>query len=352
MVDRLLAVLDSGLFPRCAAVKFWINSNDNCSDNDPLCVHMHELAQGDGGAYSKKRCENVFSWDLKIKPGMQLLLTDKVLLDGLRYDFEIENAPIELSYSIYGRTRYSIHKSKGPCLEMEREAGSCAMSILPNTHGWIEHPSGERFFNLTIFFSQAVFRELFKEWPEVLMGLGAGNSAHGFKNSLIYENPLDPRSLMILRQIINSPFQGSAAALYLEAKALELVAVKMDSLQSCGDKGKTTLSNKEMELVRQAHHILIKNRQNPPGLEELCRMVGLNRNKLNCGFKSLFGDTVFGVLQREKLCHAWSLLEQSDLPLVDIALEAGYKNQASFTRAFCNCFGCTPGSLRRTGCII
>jgi len=45
--------------------------------------------------------------------------------------------------------------------------------------------------------------------------------------------------------------------------------------------------------------------------------------------------------------RAKSLLRYSDLPLVDVALEVGFSNQAHFTDQFHRVAGATPNAYRR-----
>ncbi|KIX14024.1 helix-turn-helix domain-containing protein [Dethiosulfatarculus sandiegensis] len=209
-------------------------------------------------------------------------------------------------------------------------------------------PAGEHVYSLTFFFTAQVFCELFHDWPDALTQLGHRDTIGLSPKVILHEEPIDPRSLLLLSQIMHCPYQGQAASLFLEAKVLELMAIKMANSFGSTQKRNRSLTKRELESVHHAYHLLLDQSQSAPCLEDLCRMVGLNRNKMNQGFREIFGDTVFGVVKKAKLCRAWSLLEQTDLSLVEVALEAGYKNQASFTTAFCKHFGCTPGSLRRS----
>ena len=85
----------------------------------------------------------------------------------------------------------------------------------------------------------------------------------------------------------------------------------------------------------------------PPSLVDLSRIVGLNRNKLNHGFKVLYGDTAFNLLRHERLSKARSLLSDSDLSLPEIAFAVGYNSQANFTTAFRKHYGRTPKAVRQ-----
>lgn len=325
----------------------WIDVGDYNSDSDSVFVQEYNPAPGeiiiDFGTQDEKKLYRDFS----VKPGMRMLLADFVMPEGVHLGFEIERAPIELCYNFLGRTKYSVSKGRGHAWEIQRQPGYCLLSQLPQTHGTMVCPPFERIFSLSLFFNATVFEELFQDWPDALEHLGRNRVPGPVPSTMVYEQPIDPRSLVIIDQIMRCPYHGMAAALFMEAKSLELVAVKLDAISGKTQEKGRNFSEKDWEAVRHAYHILLDQCQSVPSLEDLCRIVGINRNKLNRGFREMFGDTVFGVAQKARLCRAWSLLEQSDLSLVEIALETGYKTQAGFTTAFCKCFGCTPGALRR-----
>ena len=109
------------------------------------------------------------------------------------------------------------------------------------------------------------------------------------------------------------------------------------------------LNPREQERARQAYHILISQLESPPGLEALAALVGLNRNKLNRGFRQLYGGTVFSVLRDARLTTALTLLRDTQTSLAEIALRVGYSDQANFSNAFRRRFGLSPKKLRTRG---
>jgi AraC-like DNA-binding protein len=107
------------------------------------------------------------------------------------------------------------------------------------------------------------------------------------------------------------------------------------------------LRKKERDGIEAAHFHLLKDLGNPPTLDSLSRIAGMNRNKLNRGFRILYGDSVFGVFRRAKLDQALRLLDQGDLNVGEIAYAAGFKSHSHLTRAFVNRFGISPKSYRK-----
>lgn len=159
---------------------------------------------------------------------------------------------------------------------------------------------------------------------------------------------MNSESAFIIRQILDCPYKGDIRRLFLEAKSIELVALKLAEMERDNDLVRQTdLSRREMECVREAYQILIDRVDTPFRLDQLSRKVGVNRNKLNHGFKQLYGDTVFNVLRSIRLNQAYMLLLDTELSLSEIALCVGYNNQASFTTAFNRQFGKSPKTVRQ-----
>ena len=87
----------------------------------------------------------------------------------------------------------------------------------------------------------------------------------------------------------------------------------------------------------------------PPPMDMLARIAGLHPHHLMRAFRQQRGETIGGYVRRRRLEIADAELRRADLPLVEIALRAGFCDQAHFTRAFRRQFGVTPG-LRRRAC--
>jgi AraC-like DNA-binding protein len=64
-------------------------------------------------------------------------------------------------------------------------------------------------------------------------------------------------------------------------------------------------------------------------------------------FKMSFGISCHRWLMERRTEHAQELLVRTSIPLVDIASQAGFSDQAAFTRTFHRLVGTTPGHWRR-----
>jgi AraC family transcriptional regulator len=66
-------------------------------------------------------------------------------------------------------------------------------------------------------------------------------------------------------------------------------------------------------------------------------------------FAVTVGMTPFRYVMTRRLARARELLERTDLPALDVALEVGFKTPSHFTSRFRREFGVTPRALRATG---
>ena len=85
----------------------------------------------------------------------------------------------------------------------------------------------------------------------------------------------------------------------------------------------------------------------PPAMDVLARVAGLHPHHLMRAFRQQRGETLGGYVRRRRLEIADAQLRRGELPIVDIALGAGFCDQSHFTRAYRRQFGITPGLRRR-----
>ena len=149
-------------------------------------------------------------------------------------------------------------------------------------------------------------------------------------------------------QILNCPYQGLTRRLYLESRALELIALQLP-LRSSEDELKPShsiLKADEIDRIHYAKEILLNNLENPPSLIELARQVGLNDYKLKRGFRQVFGTTAFGCLYHHRMEQARKLLEENCSTVMKVAQAVGYTSSTSFSAAFKKKFGVPPKNYK------
>ena len=107
------------------------------------------------------------------------------------------------------------------------------------------------------------------------------------------------------------------------------------------------LNQRDIERLHFVRSIIEREYADPPPIVELARRAGLNQQKLKCGFKLLFGMTVFECYQTKRLAIAADLLENHQATVTEAALAAGYEYPSNFAIAFKRRYGVQPKQLRR-----
>jgi len=82
-------------------------------------------------------------------------------------------------------------------------------------------------------------------------------------------------------------------------------------------------------------------------LSEMARECGLSVSHFTRAFRKSFGMSPYRWLLERRIDRAKALLVTSDLAIADIAMRAGFSDQAAFTRAFGRIVGDSPGRWRR-----
>src|SRR5438876_1405647 len=101
----------------------------------------------------------------------------------------------------------------------------------------------------------------------------------------------------------------------------------------------------DVSAVERARQFLDAERTRVVHSSELESITGLTRYDLARQFRVMFGTSPHRYLLMRRLAFARDRIHQQ-CPLVDVACEAGFADQAHFTRAFKSAFGLTPARYR------
>jgi AraC-like DNA-binding protein len=77
--------------------------------------------------------------------------------------------------------------------------------------------------------------------------------------------------------------------------------------------------------------------------------VGLNRTKLQYGFKQVFGVSIYDFQLQKKMEKAKALLRKTEKSIKEIARLCDYKSTSSFSQAFKKATGVSPLPWRNNG---
>jgi len=160
---------------------------------------------------------------------------------------------------------------------------------------------------------------------------------------------LSPSSSLAAAQIFNRPYRGGFEQSYLGAKAIELACHILHALAhtSAEEIDARSISRADHERLDRARRIISETLDEPLNIDVLAGAVGLTRQKLQTGFRVIYGDTVARVRDRARMELALDLIRSGDMSIIRVGLEAGYEHAASFTRAFKAAYGVSPLQMRQ-----
>lgn len=167
-------------------------------------------------------------------------------------------------------------------------------------------------------------------------GKPAGSKSIGFAQKIC--------GYQALGSFMNNPHE----TLFLEAKALELVALQLKQLELLtGTTPRKQAVDHNVEKIYYACEILRKEMANPPSALDLARRVGINHNQLVQGFKQTLGIRPFEYLRVIRLEKAYNMIANHECNITEAAFNVGLSSLSHFTRSFRKEFGINPKALAK-----
>jgi AraC-like DNA-binding protein len=162
--------------------------------------------------------------------------------------------------------------------------------------------------------------------------------------------PVSPALSRAVAEVVATPLLGSLRRLFLESKSIEVASGALHALmrgeQHGVSRAKLLLRPRDIDCLHHARAVLERDYIDPPRIVQLARHVGLNQQKLKCGFKAVFGVTIFECVRALRLDLAADLLQNKGASVTDAALAAGYQYPSNFAIAFKRRYGVAPRQLK------
>ena len=166
-------------------------------------------------------------------------------------------------------------------------------------------------------------------------------------NQVLNATPLDlPPVAMICRLARSCPLQGAARLDFLRGQSIAVAALVADYVASHAERPVRRLSGTERESLEKAKEIVKQELTHPPTVAVLARRVGLNRNKLQAGFRATEGKSVSEYVRGQRMDRALALFGETDLSVAAVSERVGYQSKANFHRAFRSTYGMSPAEAR------
>lgn len=156
-----------------------------------------------------------------------------------------------------------------------------------------------------------------------------------------------PELVSIYRRIEQCRLTGLAFDTWLKGFGLEAAGYLIDLVQQLSAQPLVYLDENEIRAVEKAKTILQASLKHPPAVIDLCRKVGVNKNKLQKGFRLTEGKSVAEYVRTLRMERALDLLEDDTLSIQDVAEKVGYNGISNFYAVFRQTFGDTPAAIQK-----
>ncbi len=210
-----------------------------------------------------------------------------------------------------------------------------------DTLGYTEIIGLERVIRISILMDLDQMSTFVTEHPDQFMSVLINASDTSFRFIDTISQPM----WATLDKILHCPYHGLTRKFFIEGKVMELVAYKMEQLETKNRQNpkKLVLAPSDADRVCHAARLLTHDLENAPGLTELARSVGICRSKLHCCFCKFYGVTPFDYLRNHRLETARCLLNKGDMNVTETAYKVGYSSLSHFSKVFKHYFGYPPG---------
>lgn len=153
----------------------------------------------------------------------------------------------------------------------------------------------------------------------------------------------------ILNEMQTFPAENFTRKIFLEGMAYLILTQQI--LQYQDDKkdsgSQVLLRSSEVKQIQQISNLIENCIASVPSVENLAKEAGLNINKLQEGFKKLYGSTVNQYIQKTRLDAAYSLLTKTDLSISEIVDAIGLSSKSYFSKIFKEKHDITPSDFRK-----
>lgn len=142
-------------------------------------------------------------------------------------------------------------------------------------------------------------------------------------------------------RMLDTRYGGTLARLHLESCALAFVAEAARLIGTLDDRV-PGISKRHYDQAVRAKELLDQDIAQPPSIDTLTRLVGVNATTLRANFLKVFGTTIFGHVRNRRLEVAQFLLRTHDLSIAEVAYRVGFTNAGAFSSAYRKQYGRSP----------
>lgn len=281
--------------------------------------------------------------------GISLLIFNCSLKKDWSLIFENDSpAPLQFNFAVKGNVKHCFHKNR-----IRYKMNPLQGTITAHSAGSVQIITFEKGSNIlftTLFIDRKVYSNkiarVMEQMPQELKEIFLDEKA---ERSFFYQSNYSISIATCIQKITEDTNTGLVRSILLEAKALELFSkqIKQYNEDLISPTRGVVLRKDDLEKIKHAKEIIIHDLVNPPNIEELAKLVGINRQKLKQGFKKIYAITINNYLREERM-EMSSILLMNGRSVRETASEVGYMNQSHFAKRFKEKYGILPKDYLKT----
>lgn len=287
----------------------------------------------------------------KLKPGILLSIVNYQLKHPVSVYFSSLQNCCEISYPIFQKFTNANDSWQGKEDDFFPEKNKGCLSFISNWHGVANRPGNLPVIYIGIY----VEPELFISFMEGSYTHDSVQSKNFVKNSIENQNyfslDITPIINMKLYEILSCSYKGGLKRIFLESRTLDLIVLSLSQLSNINQNNNEKcflLEDSDYENMRIIRNLLLENMKTPLSLNQLAKVAGMNKNKLNQSFREAYGSSIFEYLRISRLEKAKQLLMNGKMNVTEASYEVGYAQQSNFTKEFKKFYGKNPRSFLLT----
>ncbi len=130
-------------------------------------------------------------------------------------------------------------------------------------------------------------------------------------------------------------------------KILDALSSDENAVTLAGEYYRPPQKSVDVERIDVICNYLLKNINRHVMLEKVAAKVNMSISNLCAFFRKSTGTTVIAYVNRIRIGHACSLLIETNLPVIDVSAESGFRTLSHFNRQFKRIKGTTPMRFRQ-----
>lgn len=272
--------------------------------------------------------------------GIEIVYYDICYHASCPFVFASKGRMVELQFALSGQRQVMVSDQIH-----ELPAGKGALAFMQNFKARFYPPAPERYVSLALGIPVTLFDYAANQLATSLNRKFEFNRILDGQASRTYYFDIDTRSMALVKQLISDFTNANRSPLMMEASALELLNRHMIQLFDLIPRPRG-FSTGDLQKLHRVKQVLESGMADPPSLQALAKMVGVNDFKLKSGFKACFGMTVFEYLRHIRLDYAMKLLRDGEANVTEAAMRVGYSNVSAFSEQFFRRYGMKPSEIK------